>query len=154
MNKKINREDLDTIEDKTKIIQSLGSIASVYLIIVFIAFLIYIIKYSKIEFWNCYYCFSKCFLGLLILIFFGLIITPLIYGIININKVNDAENLDSRTNYSTFKILNLVFVILGFFLITFLIFFIIFIPLNFYCADPIIKKINDKPNETNNIINN
>ena len=154
MNKKINREDLDTIEDKTKIIQSLGSIASVYLIIVFIAFLIYIIKYSKIEFWNCYYCFSKCFLGLLILIFFGLIITPLIYGIININKVNDAENLDSRANYSTFKILNLVFVILGFFLITFLIFFIIFIPLNFYCADPIIKKTNDKPNETNNIINN
>ena len=154
LNKIINREDLDTIEDKTKIIQSLGSIASVYLIIVFIAFLIYIIKYSKIEFWNCYYCFSKCFLGLLILIFFGLIITPLIYGIININKVNDAENLDSLTNYSTFKILNLVFVILGFFLITFLIFFIIFIPLNFYCADPIIKKINDKPNETNNIINN
>ena len=152
-NKTINKKVLDVIEDKTKILENLGSAASVYLIIVFIVVLIYQLK--KLNIRNACYCLgSKCFQGFLILIFIGLIITPLIYGIMNYNKAKDAEDLVHGANYSTFKKLNLAFVILGFVLILFLICYIIFIPLTFCCTKPINKMTNNEPNETNNVIIN
>ena len=72
-------------------------------------------------------------------------ITPLIFGCINIKKANDAENIDMNKDYSTFKKLNIAFIVIGFSLFLFLIVYIVIVPIK-CCFE---KKIDTKPNNNN-----
>ena len=59
-----------------------------------------------------------------------MIIAPLIFGCLNLVKLNKAEELDSNANYNTFRKLNIAFIILGFVLFLFLILYFLFVPIN------------------------
>ena len=124
-NRKINNEALNSINKKTKFILILGLIACGYLLLVFI---IIIIK-------QCYYLMNNydpeenginlC----LFVIFLCLILTPLIFGCINIVKTNKAEDINPQANYNTFRTLNIIFIIIGFILFLFLVCYAIFVPI-------------------------
>ena len=75
-------------------------------------------------------------------------ITPLIFGCSNISKAKDAQNLDNNKNYSTFKNLNIAFIIIGFTLLLFLIFYIILVPIKFGFKE----RVDETVNNTNNAI--
>ena len=75
-------------------------------------------------------------------------ITPLIFGCINISKAKDAQKLDINKNYSTFKNLNIAFVVIGFTLFLFLIVYIILVPIKFGFEENLNEKVNNKISET------
>jgi uncharacterized membrane protein len=122
----LNKRALDSIHYKTKIITILGLIALGFLLIGFV-----VILFKQISYYRSGY-YRSCGKGYFIcvtIIFSGLMITPLIFGFINISKAKDAEDLDPNGKYSTFKTLNLVFIIIGFALFLFLIAYIILVPI-------------------------
>ena len=125
-NHKMNKEALNSITSKTKVISILGLIACGYIILVFIIILIDQIKALNKEREltgrkGYYICFT--------VIFLALNITPLIFGCSNLAKLNKAEDLDSNAEYNTFKILNIAFIIIGFLLFLLLILYLIFVPI-------------------------
>ena len=65
----------------------------------------------------------------LFVIFLCLILTPLIFGCINIVKTNKAEDINPQANYNTFRTLNIIFIIIGFILFLFLVCYAIFVPI-------------------------
>ena len=125
LNQRINKNFLNVIHDKTAIITILGLISLVYLLLILTCIISCQIKSYKD--WSDKG--SKCCYFLGIIIFIGLIIVPLIFSCININKVIDAEKLNYNNKYSTFKILNILFVVFGFALILYLIVYIILLPI-------------------------
>ena len=125
-NHRINNKALDSIHYKTKIITILGLIALGFLLIAYVVILIKQIVYYR---GGCYGECEKGYFVCVTILFIGLMITPLIFGWININKAKDAENLDPNGEYSTFKKLNLAFVIIGFALFLFLIVYVILVPI-------------------------
>ena len=128
LNHKMNKRALDSIHYKTKIITILGLIALGYLLLVF-----FIILYKQYSYYKKgYYGFDGCnkgFYACFIIIFIGLMITPLIFGCINIKKANDAEKMDFNKDYSTFRNLNIAFIAIGFALFLFLIVYIVIVPI-------------------------
>ena len=125
---RINKEIINIIRNKTKIISILGLISLFYLFLIFICIISYQCNYYK----NGSDKGSKCCYFWGIIIFIGLIITPLIYSCNIISKVKYAkEKYGYNDIFSTFKILNMIFVILGFALILFLIVYIILVPFKF-----------------------
>ena len=125
-NHRMNNKALDSIHYKTKIITILGLIALGFLLIAYVVILIKQIVYYR---GGCYGECEKGYFVCVTILFIGLMITPLIFGWININKAKDAENLDPNGEYSTFKKLNLAFVIIGFALFLFLIVYVILVPI-------------------------
>jgi heme/copper-type cytochrome/quinol oxidase subunit 2 len=110
------------------VISILGLISLFYLFLIFICIISYQCNYYK----NGSDKGSKCCYFWGIIIFIGLIITPLIYSCNIISKVKYAkEKYGYNDIFSTFKILNMIFVILGFALILFLIVYIILVPFKF-----------------------
>ena len=63
------------------------------------------------------------------MIFLALILTPLIFGCLNLRKLNKAEEIDPTVNYNTFRKLNIAFIIIGFALFLLLIIYMIFVPI-------------------------
>ncbi len=125
---RINKEIINIIRNKTKIISILGLISLFYLFLIFICIISYQCNYYK----NGSDKGSKCCYFWGIIIFIGLIITPLIYSCNIISKVKYAkEKYGYNDIFSTFKILNMIFVILGFALTLFLIVYIILVPFKF-----------------------
>ena len=146
-NHRLNKRALDSINYKTKVITILGLIALGYLLLVFIIILYNQHSYFKKGWYG--HC-EKYNYGCVIIIFLGLMITPLIFGCINIKKTNNAINFDRNKDYSTFKNLNIAFIIMGFALFLFLIVYIILVPVKCGFKEPIVKKPNIEPNETSN----
>ena len=141
-NHKMNKRALDSIHYKTKVITILGLIALGYLLLVF-----FIILYNQRSYYKSGW-YGKCgkgYYACFIIIFISLMITPLIFGCINIKKANDAENIDMNKDYSTFKNLNIAFIVIGFSLFLFLIVYIVIVPIK-CCFE---KKIDTKPNNNN-----
>ena len=120
---RINNNIIDVIHNKTKIITNCGLIALGYLLIIFICFISF-----QCAFFNEDKC-SKCCYLYLIIIFIGLMITPVIFCFININKIKEAEKFYSINDYTTFKLLNIIFVILGLTFFLFLFVYIILVPI-------------------------
>ena len=75
-------------------------------------------------------------------------ITPLIFGCINITKAKDAQNLDINKDYSTFIKFNIAFIIIGFTLFLFLIVYIIFVPIKFGFKEKVSEKVKNKISES------
>ena len=75
-------------------------------------------------------------------------ITPLIFGCNNISKAKDAQNLIQNKKYSTFKNLNIAFIVIGFTLFLILIAYIILVPIKFGFKE----KVNETINNTNKTI--
>ena len=146
-NHRLNKRALDSINYKTKVITILGLIALGYLLLVFFIILYNQHSYFKKDYYG--HC-EKYNYGCVIIIFLGLMITPLIFGCINIKKTNNAINFDRNKDYSTFKNLNIAFIIMGFALFLFLIVYIILVPVKCGFKEPIVKKPNIEPNETSN----
>ena len=120
-NHKMNKQALNTIKYKTKVISILGLIACGYLLLGFIYILFYLGKFLKKSQRNdkkkCYICF--------IVVFLALIIVPLIFGCLNLVKLNKAKEIDPTVNYNTFRKLNIAFITIGFVLFLFLIIYMI-----------------------------
>ena len=139
LNHKMNKRALDSIHYKTKIITILGLIALGYLLLVF-----FIILYKQYSYYKKgYYGFNGCnkgFYACFIIIFIGLMITPLIFGCINIKKTKDAEILDPNKDYSNFKTFNMVFIIIGFSLFLYLIAYIVLVPIECCFNEPLDRK--------------
>ena len=145
MSKRINSVALNKINKNMKTISILGLIAYGILLIGFI----YII-YKQISFFkDGYNAGEKGYYGCLIIIFLALILTPLIFGCINITKINKAEEIDPQANFNTFKKLNIIYIILGFTLFVFLIFYIIFVPVKIKERNITDTKMDSKQNITN-----
>ena len=100
--------------------------------------------------------FFSNFYFILILLFFGLIVTPLVFGCINVGKARDGQNLNPNDEeYSIFKNLNLAFVIIGIALVLLLIAYMILVPFKFGFKEESDVKVNNYINETNtNVIVN
>jgi len=122
---RINNNIIDVIHNKTKIITNCGLIALGYLLIIFICFISFQCAFYKKNEDKC----SKCCYLYLIIIFIGLMITPVIFCFININKIKEAEKFYSINDYTTFKLLNIIFVILGLAFFLFLFVYIILVPI-------------------------
>ena len=75
-------------------------------------------------------------------------ITTLIFGCNNISKAKDAQNLIQNKKYSTFKNLNIAFIVIGFTLFLILIAYIILVPIKFGFKE----KVNETINNTNKTI--
>ena len=131
----LNENALNYINSKTKTISILGFISLGYILLVFLIFLYFQVEYYK-KGWNSG---KKCYYAIPIIIFIALIIAPLIFGCININKANKAEEIDSKTSYTAFKVVNIIFVVIGFTFIAFLILYIILIPIHCRCLNEIEK---------------
>jgi len=144
LNQRINKNFLNVIHDKTAIIIILGLISLIYLLLILTCIISCQIKSYK----NWSDKGTKCCYFLGIIIFIGLIIVPLIFSCINISIVIDIEKLKYKNKYSTFKILNMLFVVLGFALILYLIVYIILIPIK--CG----FKENDEKKRNENVNNN
>ena len=87
------------------------------------------------------------------LIFLGLIITPLIFGCINIKKASKGEDMDSNNNFSYFKNINIVFIIIGFILVALLIIYLIQLQLKCEFNKNIEKEKENNNNKTNSTLN-
>ena len=120
-NHKMNKQALNSIKNKTKVISILGLIACGYLLLVFIGILIHLGKKLKRSWRND----EKGYYICLIMIFLALIIVPLIFGCLNLVKLNKAEEIDPTVNYNTFRRLNIAFITIGFALFLFLIIYMI-----------------------------
>ena len=120
-NHKMNKQALNSIKNKTKVISILGLIACGYLLLVFIGILIHLGKKLKRSWRND----EKGYYICLIMIFLALIIVPLIFGCLNLVKLNKAEEIDPTVNYKTFRKLNIAFITIGFSLFLFLIIYMI-----------------------------
>ena len=145
-NYEINDNIVEPIHKNTKLITIMGLITFGLGLLIFIFYLINQCKayrkgYSKLR--KAFYVCGN----ILILI---LIITPLIFGCININKAKKGEDIDSN-NFRTFKILNIIFVIIGFVLFAFS---IIYIVLLFIKCEFKEEKVDNIKKETENNINN
>ena len=128
-NHTMNTDIINPIHKKTKLISIMGLITCGLGLIIFTIYLIY----------QCY-CYKrgyndgeKGYYACGNIIFLALILTPLIFGCKNINKANKGEELDSNHNFNTFRLLNKVFVIIGFILFAFLIIYIILVPIKCKC---------------------
>ena len=144
-NHRMNNVALNSIHYKTKVITILGLIALGFLLLVFIIILCNQFSYYKrVRYGGC----NKCYYACVIIIFIGLMITPLIFGCINITKAKDAQNLDINKDYSTFKKLNIAFIIIGFTLFLFLIVYIIFVPIKFGFKEKVSEKVKNKISES------
>ena len=145
----INNNSLNTIYNKTKFIIILGLIAYFLLLLVFIHFISDQYKICKDgTFDNDKRKLKGGYLYLCVIIF-GFVITPLIFGCINISKVNNIEAINHREDYSTFKNLNIVFIIIGFSLILFFFIYVKLLPIK--CWDELKEERN---NEKENIDKN
>ena len=141
----LDNRALESIHYKTKVITILGLIALGFLLLVFI-----IILYNQCSYYKrgWYGRCGKGYYAFFIIVFIGLMITPLIFGCSNISKAKDAQNLDNNKNYSTFKNLNIAFIIIGFTLFLILIAYIILVPIKFGFKE----KVNETINNTNKTI--
>ena len=113
----MNSIALNKINKNMKTISILGLIACVYLLIGFIV----IIRKEYRE----YHSINECY-SYFIFVCLALILTPLIFVCINIDKIKEAEKIDPEVNFKIFKILSIVFIIYGFILYLFLIFLMVF----------------------------
>jgi len=141
----MNNEALESIHYKTKVITILGLIALGFILLSFIVILRKQFSYYKRGWYGEY---GKGHFVCVTVIFIGLMITPLIFGCINISKAKDAQKLDINKNYSTFKNLNIAFVVIGFTLFLFLIVYIILVPIKFGFEEHLNEKVNNKISET------
>ena len=150
---RMNNDIIDSIRNKTELMIMIGFPSLLYLFIVFLIFMLnQICFFRKGSYGKCKkYCFI-----IFILIFFALIIAPLIYGCINVGKAKDAQDLDpDNKEYSIFKNLNLAFVIIGIALVLLLIAYMILVPFKFGFKEESDVKVNNYINETNtNVIVN
>ena len=141
----MNNVALNSIHYKTKVITILGLIALGFLFLVFIIILCNQFSYYKrVRYGKC----DKGYYACVIIIFIGLMITPLIFGCINITKAKDAQNLDINKDYSTFIKFNIAFIIIGFTLFLFLIVYIIFVPIKFGFKEKVSEKVKNKISES------
>ena len=138
---------INSIEKKTKSMVLIGLISLAYLIIVILIFIC-----------NQACCYKKGTFGknkkvcyfILILLFFGLIVTPLVFGCINVGKAKDGQNLNPNDEeYSIFKNLNLSFIIIGFALVFLLIACVIIVLCKLCYEEEVNEKVNNTINETN-----
>ena len=151
-NRKINNDALNTIETKTKTITVLGLIALGYLLIIFIIFLC--IQYSYYRKGNYGKC-SKFWYLALIAFFFLLMIVTLVFCCINVSKAKKAQNLDpNNKDYSTFKNLNLAFIIIGLALCLFLVAYIVLVPVKSCFEEKVDEKTKNEINETGSATEN
>ena len=141
----LDNRALESIHYKTKVITILGLIALGLLLLVFIIILINQYSYYKR---NWYGECGKGYYAFFIIVFIGLMITPLIFGCNNISKAKDAQNLIQNKKYSTFKNLNIAFIVIGFTLFLILIAYIILVPIKFGFKE----KVNETINNTNKTI--
>jgi len=145
----INNNSLNTLYNKINVIIVLGILSYFSLLLVFIHFISDQYKIckdgafdeDKRKLSGGYIC--------LFVIIFGLVLTPLIFGCINISKVNNIESINHIEDYSTFKNLNIAFIIIGFSLIVFFIVYVALLPIK--CCDELKE---EKNNENENIDKN
>ena len=137
----MNYNALNSIVNKTKVISILGLIACGYLLLGFIYILFYLGKFLKKSWRNdkkkCYICF--------IVVFLALIIVPLIFGCLNLVKLNKAKEIDPTVNYNTFRKLNIAFITIGFVLFLFLIIYMILLPIK------IEERYDENKKDTSNV---
>ena len=151
-NHKMNDDIINPIHKKTKLITIMGLITCGLGLIIFIIYLVYQYDYYK----RGYNDGKKGYYACGNIIFLALILTPLIFGCININKANKGQKMDSNNNFNTFKTLNKIFVIIGFILFGFLIIYIILVPIKWKCLEKRTENVQKyvENNTTNNNINN
>ena len=135
LNHKMNINEINSIHKNTNITIILGSIGYGIFLLSFIYVLV-----VQIKEYSCFICISIFYLGL--------VLAPLIYGCNNISKVNKVENIDHNIKYSSFKKINILFIVIGFSLLLFLIINVIFVP--FICCYREEKKEEEKENTNNN----
>ena len=140
-NHKMNYNALNSIVNKTKVISILGLIACGYLLLVCIGILVHQVKKLKRPWKND----EKGYYICLIVIFLALILTPLIFGCLNLRKLNKAEEIDPTVNYNIFRKLNIAFIIIGFVLFLLLIIYMIFVPIK------IEERYDENKKDTSNV---
>ena len=123
-----------------------------YLLIIFIIFLC--IQYSYYRKGNYGKC-SKFWYLALIAFFFLLMIVTLVFCCINVSKAKKAQNLDpNNKDYSTFKNLNLAFIIIGLALCLFLVAYIVLVPVKSCFEEKVDEKTKNEINETGSATEN